>query len=53
MAVALVLALTTTACLGSGEDSTIGDCNIRHGADCPGNYMGARSSRVPTCGVRT
>jgi uncharacterized protein YjbI with pentapeptide repeats len=43
--VALVVAvgLLSSACLGSGEDSTIGDCNIRAGATCPGNYMrGAR-----------
>jgi uncharacterized protein YjbI with pentapeptide repeats len=35
----VVLALTTSACLGSGSSATIGDCSIRAGATCPGNYM--------------
>jgi len=39
VAVVTSLALLSSACLGSGADSTIGDCNIRHGASCPGNYM--------------
>jgi uncharacterized protein YjbI with pentapeptide repeats len=39
LAVLLVVGLGTSGCLGRGDDSTIGDCNIRHGATCPGNYM--------------
>jgi uncharacterized protein YjbI with pentapeptide repeats len=39
LALLIAVALCTSACIGSGEDSTIGDCNIRHGATCPGNYM--------------
>ena len=35
----VVLALTASACLGTGSSATIGDCNIRAGATCPGNYM--------------
>jgi uncharacterized protein YjbI with pentapeptide repeats len=35
----LGLAVSASGCLGSGGDSTIGDCNLRHGATCPGNYM--------------
>jgi uncharacterized protein YjbI with pentapeptide repeats len=39
VALVIAVALVASACLGSGDDSTIGDCNIRHGATCPGNYM--------------
>ena len=39
VAVVTAVGLLASACLGSGADSTIGDCNIRHGATCPGNYM--------------
>jgi len=39
IAVIVAVGLTMAACLGSGSDATIGDCNIRHGATCPGNYM--------------
>ena len=45
VAVALVVALTTTACLGSGEDSTIGDCNIRAMRHLPGQLHAGRATR--------